>query len=99
VLLREDKITTFKEHYWKIKIQGYREMMSMQGKIPRVKKAGHLIPVLPLIPAKLSSFEEENGRYIAFELKLELGNQQTRPSTRNMRGNSKKALPRNGLTC
>jgi hypothetical protein len=73
MLLREDKITTFKELYWKIKTQGYREMMSMQGKIPRVKKAGHLIPVLPLIPAKLNSFEEEKGRYITFELKTRVG--------------------------
>ena len=73
MLLREDKITTFKELYWKIKTQGYREMMSMQGKIPRVKKAGHLIPVLLLIPAKSSSFEEEKGRYIAFELKTRVG--------------------------
>jgi hypothetical protein len=61
VLLREDKITTFKELYWKIKTQGYREMMSMQGKIPRVKKAGHLIAVLPLIPTKSSSFDEKKG--------------------------------------
>jgi hypothetical protein len=73
VLLREDKITTFRELYWKIKTQGYREMMSMPGKIPRVKKAGHLILVLPLISAKSSSFEEEKGRYIAFELKTRVG--------------------------
>jgi hypothetical protein len=73
VLLREDKITTFKVLYWKIKTQGYREMMSMKGKIPRVKKAGHLILVLPLILTKSSSFEEEKGGYIAFELKTRVG--------------------------
>ena len=45
----------------------------MQTKIPRVKKAGHLLPVLPLIPHKTTSMEEEKGKYIAFELKTRVG--------------------------
>jgi len=48
-------------------------MMSIQSKIPRVTKAGHLLPVLPLIPHKNSSVEEEKGSYIAFELKTRVG--------------------------
>ena len=48
-------------------------MLSMQTKIPRVKKAGHLLPVLPLIPHKTTSMEEEKGEYIAFELKTRVG--------------------------
>jgi hypothetical protein len=48
-------------------------MMSIKAKIPRVKKAGHLLPVLPLIPYKISSVEEEKSRYIAFELKTRVG--------------------------
>jgi hypothetical protein len=56
-----------------IKIQQNKEMMSIQEKIPRVKKAGHLLPVLLLIPYKISSVEEEKGRHVAFELKTRVG--------------------------
>jgi hypothetical protein len=48
-------------------------MMSIQSNFPQVKKAGHLLPVLPLIPYKSSSVEEGKGRYIAFELKTRVG--------------------------
>jgi hypothetical protein len=48
-------------------------MLSIQSKFPRVKKVGHLLPVLPLILHKNSSVEEEKGRYIAFELKTRVG--------------------------
>jgi hypothetical protein len=47
--------------------------MSIQSKIPRVKKSGRLLPVLPLIPYKKSNVDEEKGRYIAFELKTRVG--------------------------
>jgi hypothetical protein len=50
--------------------------MSIQSRIPRVKKAGHLLPVLPvlpLIPYKNSSVDKERGRYTAFELKIRVG--------------------------
>jgi hypothetical protein len=50
-----------------------KEMMSIQSWIPRVKKEGHLLPVLPLIPYKNSNVDEEKGRYIAFELKTRVG--------------------------
>jgi len=48
-------------------------MLSIQTKIPRVKKAGHLLPVIPLIPQKKTSGEEEKRKYIAFELKTRVG--------------------------
>jgi methylmalonyl-CoA mutase N-terminal domain/subunit len=48
-------------------------MMSIQSRIPRVKKAGYLPLVLPLIPYKNSSVKEDKGRYIAFELKTRVG--------------------------
>ena len=48
-------------------------MLGMQSTIPRVKKAGYLLPVLPLIPTKLPSMEEEKGRYLAFDLKTRVG--------------------------
>ena len=48
-------------------------MLGIQSRIPRVKKAGYLLPVLPLIPLKLPSVEEDKGKYIAFELKTRVG--------------------------
>ena len=45
----------------------------MNNKIPRVKKSGHLFPVLPLIPQKTTKMEEEKGRFIAFDLKTRVG--------------------------
>ena len=61
MLLKKTKITQFKELFWKIKIQQRKEMLSMNNKIPRVKKSGHLLPVLPLIPQKTTKMEEEKG--------------------------------------
>jgi hypothetical protein len=48
-------------------------MLGIQSRIHRVKKAGYLLPVLPLISLKLPSVEEEKGKYIAFELKSRVG--------------------------
>jgi hypothetical protein len=59
VLLKKIQITPFKELFWKIKIQQRKEMLSMHTKIPRVKKLGHLLLVLPLIPQKTTKMEEE----------------------------------------
>jgi len=73
VLLKKTNITPFKELFWKIKIQQRKEMLSMHSKIPRVKKSGHLLPVLPLIPQKTTKMEEEKGRFIAFDLKTRVG--------------------------
>jgi hypothetical protein len=42
-------------------------------KILRVKKLGHLLPVLPLIPQKTTKMEEEKGKFIAFDLKTRIG--------------------------
>jgi hypothetical protein len=48
-------------------------MMSIQPRIPRLKKSGYLLPVLPWIPLKNLSMKEEKGRYIAFDLKTKVG--------------------------
>jgi hypothetical protein len=45
----------------------------MNNKIPRVKKSGHLLPVLPLIPQKTTKMEEEKGKFIAFDSKTRVG--------------------------
>ena len=42
-------------------------------KIPQVKRGGSLQPVLPLIPDKVLSAEEEKGKYVSFELKTRVG--------------------------
>jgi hypothetical protein len=48
-------------------------MLNMHTKIPRVKKSGHLLPVLPLIPQKTTKIEEEKGNFLAFDLKVRVG--------------------------
>jgi hypothetical protein len=73
VLLKKTNITPFKELFWKIKIQQRKEMLSMHTKIPRVKKSGHLLPILPLIPQKTTKMEEEKEKFIAFDLKTRVG--------------------------
>ena len=73
MLLKKTKITQFKELYWKIKIQQRKEMLSMNAKIPRANKSGHLLPVLPLIPLKTTKMKEEKGNFIAFDLKTRVG--------------------------
>jgi hypothetical protein len=73
VLLKKTNITPFKELFWKIKIQQRKEMLSINNRIPRIKKSGHLLPVLPLIPQKTTKMEEEKGRFIAFDLKTRVG--------------------------
>jgi hypothetical protein len=44
-------------------------MLSIHSRIPKAKKGGSLQPVLPLIPEKLPTAEEEKGKYLSFELK------------------------------
>jgi hypothetical protein len=56
VLLREDKITTFKELYWKIKTQGYREMMSMQEQDPKSQEGRSSDPGTSADSSKIKQF-------------------------------------------
>jgi hypothetical protein len=48
-------------------------MLSLQIKIPRIKKNGHLLPILPFIPQKKISMVEEKGKYIVFSLRTRVG--------------------------
>jgi hypothetical protein len=73
VLLKKTNITQFKELFWKIKIQQRKEMLSMNNKIPRVRKLGHLRPVLPLIPQKTTKMEVEKVKFMALDLKTRVG--------------------------
>ena len=49
-------------------------MLSIKSRIPKTsKKPGSLQPVLPLVPVKLPSSEDEKSKYVTFELKTRVG--------------------------
>jgi hypothetical protein len=96
VLLKKTKITPFKELFWKIKIQQRKEMLSINNKIPRVKKSGHLLPVLPLIPQKTTKMEEEKGRFIAFDLKTRVGQSSDATKYKKYVRKFEEGTPKNG---
>ena len=59
----------------RIEIQEYRSgrMLSISSKIPKKKKGGSLQPVLPLIPEKLPSKEDDKSSFLTFDLNLNEG--------------------------
>ena len=75
--IEEDyKISPFGDLLRKIQIKEFKErkMLSISTKIPKkAKKPGSLQPVLPLVPEKLPSVEEEKSNYVSFELKVRVG--------------------------
>ena len=48
-------------------------MLSIASRIPKTKRSGSLQPVLPLIPEKLPSTEDEKSHFLSFELKTRVG--------------------------
>ena len=57
----------------RIEIQDHRLKMKMQlitGRIPK-KRGGSLQPVLPLIPEKLPTKEDDKAAFLSFELKMQ----------------------------
>ena len=48
-------------------------MLSIKSRIPKTNRPGSLQPVIPLVPPKTLSAEEEKGKYVAFELKTRVG--------------------------
>ena len=69
-------ISPFGELIRKIQVQEFKKkkMLSISTKIPKkAKKPGSLQPVLPLVPEKLPSVDEDKGNFITFELKLRVG--------------------------
>ena len=47
-------------------------MISIANKIPKkVKKGGSLQPILPLLPDKLPTAEDDKSKFITFELKMQ----------------------------
>ena len=70
----EETIPPFANLIRRIEIRDYRakKMLSVASRIPK-KKGGTLQPVLPLIPEKLLTAEEEKNKFISFELKMQVG--------------------------
>ena len=69
-------ISPFGELIRKIQVQEFKKnkMLSISTKIPKkAKKPGSLQPVLPLVPEKLPSVDEDKSNFITFELKLRVG--------------------------
>ena len=53
-------------------------MLSIQAKIPKkIKRGGTLQPVLPLVPEKLPTAEEDKSKFVTFELKTQVGQADT----------------------
>ena len=75
LLKKKEIIPPFADLIRQIKINNRKkeEMLSIKSRIPRAKKPGSLQPVLPLIPIKLPSIDEEKGKFISFELKTRVG--------------------------
>jgi hypothetical protein len=64
MLLKKIMNEPLQERFWKSKIQLQKKIVSMHTKIPRVKKTGHLLHILPFIHQKTRRTEEER-KYIA----------------------------------
>ena len=71
---KKKKIPPFTELIRRIEIKNYRfRMLSIASKIPKkTKKGGSLQPILPLIPEKLPTTEDDKSKLLAFEVKLQV---------------------------
>ena len=74
MLLTTKKIPPFADLVRRLQAQDYRsnKMLSIASRIPK-KKSGSLQPVLPLIPEKLPTKEEDKASFLTFELKTKEG--------------------------
>ena len=69
------KIPPFAKLIRRIQVQDYKsrgKMLSFASRIPK-KKGGTLQPVLPLIPEKLPTKEDDKSIFLTFELKTKVG--------------------------
>ena len=69
------KISPFAKLIRRIQVQDYKsrgKMLSFASRIPK-KKGGTLQPVLPLIPEKLPTKEDDKSIFLTFELKTKVG--------------------------
>jgi hypothetical protein len=74
LLLKKLKIPPFQDLYRKISILQHKDMLIYNSRIPKFqKKAGSLQPVLPLVPLKLASAEDEKGIFLSFEMMARVG--------------------------
>ena len=72
---RLSTIPPFADLIRKLQINHYRtNMLSIASKIPRkMKKGGTLQPVLPLIPDKLETTDDQKSKFVSLELKTRVG--------------------------
>ena len=74
MLLKKKKIKYLQGLVRTIRINRRKfKMLNIKARIPRIKTAGSLIPVLLLVPLKLPTVEEDKGMYLVFELKTRVG--------------------------
>jgi hypothetical protein len=67
-------IPPFEDLYRKMSILQQKDMLSFNSRIPKFqKRTGSLQPVLPLVPLKLPSAEDEKGMFLSFELIARVG--------------------------
>ena len=68
----DKKIPPFADIVRRLQAQEYRsrKMLSIAGRIPK-KKSGSLQPILPLIPEKLPTKDDDKGAFLTFELKMQ----------------------------
>ena len=74
MLLTTKKIPPFADLVRRLQAQDYRsnKMLSIASRIPK-KKSGSLQPVLPLVPEKLPTKEDDKSIFLTFELKTQEG--------------------------
>ena len=72
-------IPPFADLVHRLQAQQHRiKMLSVSAKIPKkLKKGGTLQPVLPLVPERLSTKEEDKSKFVTFELKAQVGQPDT----------------------
>ena len=70
----DKKIPPFADLVRRLQVQEYRsnKMLSIASRIPK-KKSGSLQPVLPLVPEKLPTKEDDKSIFLTFELKTQEG--------------------------
>ena len=66
-------IPPFQDLTQNIKIKQHHEMLSFKSKIPKIRKTNILQPVLPLVPEKVKTSDDDKSAYITFECKTRAG--------------------------
>ena len=93
----EENIPSFTKLIRRIEIRDYRtrKMLSVASRIPK-KKGGTLQPVLPLIPEKLPTKEDDKGAFLTFDLKMQFDQAENATKYKKKFASSKKGRRNNG---